>query len=58
MSARTELLMEEVSELQGRIAALREAGQDVTLLVMELELKKQNLNEAVGTLNRGKVLKG
>lgn len=58
MSAKTELLMEEIVNLQGRIEALREAGYDVTMLTMELDAKKQKLNEAVYTLNESKVLKG
>jgi hypothetical protein len=50
--------MEEIVNLQGRIEAMREAGYDVTMLTMELEAKKQNLDQAVHTLNESKVLKG
>ena len=58
MSARTENLMEEINELQGRIETLRASGQDVTHLALELETKRQTLSEAVNALNRRSVLKG
>jgi len=58
MSARTEMLMEEIAELQGRIETLRTSGQDVTLLTLELESKRQTLSEAFQALNKSKLLKG
>jgi hypothetical protein len=52
------MLMEEIAELQGRIETLRTSGQDVTLLTLELESKRQTLSEAFQALNKSKLLKG
>jgi hypothetical protein len=58
MSARTELLAEEIEELRIQITEARRLGRDTWNLEETLELKTRLLVEATAALSQRHVLKG